>query len=117
MKIYVAGSNEDKIFVKYAILCLFDKGYDVHDWTLPSIERNMKKKATDDFKAMLDCDWIIFINPELVSPGKYIEIGACRALEKRTIFIENKPRGLLANFGIFCKTIDDAIEVIEKNKI
>lgn len=102
-RVYVAGSNEDKAQATSLMDYLRSRKHDVHDWTVTDKSMSLKDKTQRDFDAMLASDYVIFVNAGRVTPGKYIEIGACKVMKKRVLFI-GKPAGRLAGFG---KVADD----------
>lgn len=110
-RVYVASSNEDKAQAISLIHYLASRNHEVHDWTAPDKSMSLKEKTERDFAAMLASDFVIFVNAKRVSPGKYIEIGACKAMKKRVLFI-GKPAGRLGDFGTVADEMTPGIKAI-----
>jgi len=108
-KIYVIASNEDKQETRNVIEMLLKQGYKVHDWTDMQGKRLTREKIENDFEELINSDCAIVINASRVTPGKYIEIGACKAIQKPIVFIGN-PAGMLSKFGIIVASRNEAFE-------
>ena len=116
IKIYVIASNEDKQETRNAINALAKREYEVHDWTAMNGNRLTIEKVENDFKKLMECDCALVINASRVTPGKYIEIGACKAWKKPVIFI-GKPAGVLSKFGIIVMTTKEAIDELDAARL
>jgi hypothetical protein len=106
-KAYVIASNQDKKEAREAMIKIGSKGYSVHDWTILNKHLTLKDKTEKDFEEFLKSDIVIVINPWRLTPGKYIEIGACRGLKKNTYFLGTWAFGVLGEFGKKINTLDE----------
>lgn len=111
ISVYVISSNEDKQETRIAMKMLASAAIATHDWTTMNGKKLTKEKVESDFAELIKSDCAIVINAPRVTPGKYMEIGACKVLGKQVFFI-GKPRGALGNFGTVVSSIKDAVDEI-----
>ena len=82
-KVYVAGSCKNRSLVKVIMNEIMLMGYDVVlDWTDHKDPKMAKIYATEDIKALHECDCLLYCMDGNPSKGKNFELGYATALKK-----------------------------------
>lgn len=104
--VYVIASNEDKAEAKRLMADIAFHGYHVHNWTAPRPGVPFERKTADDFTALMTSDVVFIIDARRVTPGKFIEIGACVATHKTIFAIEHSVPGVFKKMVPVITTTD-----------
>jgi hypothetical protein len=112
VKIYVAGSWEERAEIKIIMEKLEAEGHDVLvDWTRHG-GSSKKKYAMEDLEGVLASELFVLVNPAVMSRGKFIETGIALANGKNIYVIGKGEIGIFEHLGR-CKHFDFIEELLE----
>ena len=115
MKVYVAGSWEERDEIKNVMKKLEAAGHEVLvDWTCHG-GTGKKKYALEDFEGVVASEIFILVNPAVMSRGKFIETGIALAGGKNIYIIGKGEIGIFEALGR-CKHFDFIEELLELMK-
>ena len=102
MKVYVAGTWENKVFVKEMMNAIEAAGHEITvDWTKHVKSDDAVAYAYEDMNGVLSCEVFVFVDPATMSRGKYTELGMAIAAGKSIIVLINGHEGLDSGMGVF----------------
>lgn len=104
--IYLAGSWKNKISIRHLMRDIEDWGHKIIiDWTKHEEKNSAKRYATEDLRALKDCDCLIFCMDGVHSRGKNFELGYATALGKPIAIyhIRNGDSSIIDNECVFIR--------------
>lgn len=92
MKLYVAGSWNDREYIKKIMIGLENRGFEItEDWTTHVNSNESTRYAELDVAGVKKADILVLVNSSFISSGKYWECGMAFAWNKQIISIGVRP--------------------------
>jgi len=93
MKVYIAGTWEQRLFVKELAIYLkkeYGEGLSIFDWTEHCKADCAFEYAKADMDGVVSCDAFVLVDPNTFSRGKFVEFGMALALKKFVIVLMDR---------------------------